>query len=204
MTITPELAEIIADAIDDRMIDLHTSLPAAIQTYDSATQTATVELQLQRLLEKEDGTLTAEELPVLQNVKVVFTRTAKFFSSFPIEPGDTGDVIFSEASIGQWRASDSASAPDDTGRHTLSGAKFYPGLSKDSEALVDDLSKAVWGRIGGAKVTIDENDEIEINDGTTSIILDGSGAVNIDNGSGTIAMDAAGQVDINGNFTVDP
>ncbi len=187
MTITPELAEIIADAIDDRLIDLHTSLPGVIQTYDETTQTATIEIQLQRLLEKADGTLTGETLPVIQNVPVWSYRTAKFFLSLPIEPGDTGDIIFSEASIGQWRAVDGIAAPDDVGRHTLSGAKFYPGLVKDSAVLTDDLSKATLGHVGGAKITIDESDEIVI-----------------DNGSGTITMDAAGQVDINGNFTVDP
>lgn len=188
MTVTPEQAEIIYRAFEDRLIDLHVSTPGRVQSYDSATQTAEIELMVDRLLEDEDGNLIAESLPVIQNVPVIFPRTKKFILSFPIEAGDTGDVIFAETSIGQWRATGNVSAPEDIGRCTLSGAKFYPGLSADSDAIGDDLTQgALFGRIGGATLLIKEDDTIKL-----------------DSGSGTIEIKTgSGQVDINGNFTVD-
>ena len=157
MSITPEMAQIIAEAIDDRLIDLHVSLPGRIQSYDAITQTATIEIMVGRLLENTDGVLTSEELPVLQNVPVVFPKTSKYLLSFPIEEGDTGDVIFAESSIGQWRATGAVSAPEDVGRCTLSGAKFYPGLTVDDDALTDELTRhAVFGRRNGVQLRVDD------------------------------------------------
>jgi hypothetical protein len=155
MTITPELAEVIEVALESKMLDVHTSIPGVIQTYDPVTQTASVELQIQRALENEDGEIVFESLGVLQNVSVVFPRTKKYFMSFPLEPGDTGDVMFSEVPTGQWRAVPGEAVPDSIGRHDLSGAKFYPGLSKDADALTDALTGAlVVGEIGGKQIRI--------------------------------------------------
>ena len=156
MTVTPELIEILEIALENRLLDVHTSLPGAIQTYDPVSQTATIELQIQRPLEGDvEGEFELEDLPVLQNVRVVFPRTKKFMLTFPIEPGDTGDVFFAETPIGQWRAVDGVAVPESVGRFDLSGAKFYPGLSKDSENISDVIAtEMVIGEIGGIQARV--------------------------------------------------
>jgi hypothetical protein len=159
MTITPELTEVLEIAIESRLLDVHTSIPGVIQTYDASTQTATVELQIRRPLEGEtEGEIVLEDLPVLQNVRVVFPRTKKFMVTFPIEAGDTGDVFFAETPIGQWRAVEGVAVPESLGRFDLSGAKFYPGLSKDSDSIADDVSsEMVIGEIGGVQLRINSS-----------------------------------------------
>lgn len=208
MTITPEQAEIIYKAIDDRLIDLHVSLPGRVQSYDVDTQTAEIELMVTRLLEDEDGILVTEALPVIQNVSVIFTRTKKFFLSLPIEVGDTGDVIFAETSIGQWRATGEVSAPEDVGRCTLSGAKFYPGLVVDGDALdsrvVDLAEGAMLGRIGGARVLIKEDDSVTMKNADGNVTLNSDGSSKAENASGFYELKSSGQFNANDNFTVDP
>jgi hypothetical protein len=188
MTITPEQAEVIEEAIESKLLDVHTSLPGVVQSYNSTTQTADIELQIRRTLEDENGELTFEDLPVLQNVRVRFSRSSTYFVAFPLVPGDTGDVFFSEAPTGQWRAVSGVAYPDDVGRHTLSGAVFYPGNSKDSDPLTDSLTEGLKaGVIGGAHVLIKTD-----------------GTVKAANAAGDFQIKASGQFDANGNFTVDP
>ncbi len=154
MPITPTEADMISAAIDSALIDVHVALPAAIQSYDATTQTATVELQVQRVLPRGEGFAT-EDLPVLENVPVVFPRTKKFMLSFPIAEGDYGMVVFNEMSIDQWRSKGDNTSPGDIGRHTLTGGVFQPGLMPNSEAIADDVSEdLVLGEIAGVQVRI--------------------------------------------------
>lgn len=135
MTITPDMAEVIADAIESALIDVHVALPGAVQSYDVVEQTATIELQVKRTLPKGDGTYATEDLPVLENVPVEFMRSEVFAVTLPLAPGDTGLVVFSEMSIDQWRSKGANTSPGDIGRHTLSGGVFRPGLAPNSRKL---------------------------------------------------------------------
>ncbi len=155
MTITPSEAEMIADAIESALIDVHVALPGKIQSYDPATQTATVELQLKRALPKGDGTYATEDLPVLENVPIQFPRTKLFAFTLPIAEGDFGLVVFSEMSLDQWRSKAGNTSPGDVGRHTLTGGVFQPGLMPNDEAIDDDIgSDLMIGEIGGVQVRV--------------------------------------------------
>jgi hypothetical protein len=187
--ITPELVEVLETAVESRLLDVHTSIPGTVQGYDASTQTATIELGVKRALDgEEDGQIVFETLPVLQNVRVMFPRTKKYMMTFPLEAGDEGDVHFSEAPDGQWRAVEGVAFPDTVSRFDLSGAKFYPTGSRDADVISDTITDgARFGVIGGAQILIKTDDTMKL-----------------DNGSGTIEIKPSGQVDINGNFTVDP
>ncbi len=164
MTITPSDAEVIADAIESALLDVHVGLPGKVQTYNSATQTATVELQVKRALPTDDPTTpyTTEDLPVLENIPVQFPRTNSFALTFPLAAGDTGLVVFSEVSIDQWRSKGLNTTPGDIGRHTLTGGVFQPGLVPVARAITDIIgSDLVLGKIGGAQVRVKTGGTIE-------------------------------------------
>lgn len=137
MPITPEMSDVIASAIESALVDVHVALPGIVQSYDEATQTADIVLQVKRVLPVSDGSVATEEMPVLPNVPVSFQRSASFFVSLPIAAGDSGLVIFNEQSIDRWRSNGSPSDPKDVERHGLSGAVFVPGLFPNDGALVD-------------------------------------------------------------------
>ena len=55
MALTPTEADMISAAIESALIDVHVALPGQVQSYNSITQTATIELQVKRVLPKEIG-----------------------------------------------------------------------------------------------------------------------------------------------------
>lgn len=160
MPITPEDATVITGAIDSALTDVHTAIPGQVESYDPATQTVVVKLQIKRVLPKLDGTTATEDLPLMQNVPVMFPRSAEYFLSFPIAAQDYGLVIFTEQSLDQWRSKGTNSDPRDVERHGLSGAIFVPGLVPNALALPEAEisgeggSDAVLGKVGGPHLRI--------------------------------------------------
>ena len=153
---TPDLAEVIEDALESRLLDVHVALPGKVVSYDVATQTAQIELGVHRVLETDAGAPVAEKLPILESVPVAFPRTAGSFLSFPVAAGDPGLVVFAEQSIDQWRSKGDPTAPGDRRRHSLTGGVFLPGLPPSALALGDpglDSSTAL-GDAGGAQIRI--------------------------------------------------
>lgn len=153
---TPELVDVLEEAISSRLLDVHVALPARVVSYDAAQQTVSVELGVHRVLETDEGEPVAEKLPILQNVPVSFHRVASGFLSLPIAADDPGLVIFCESSIDQWRAKGTPTPPGDRRRHSLTGGVFVPGLTPNGEELTDPgLATAVAvGETGGAQVRI--------------------------------------------------
>jgi hypothetical protein len=168
MSITPEQAEIISEAIESRLIDVHTFLPGKVQSYNHNKRTAEVELQIKRTLPKEDGTFVTEDLPILINVLVGQIQAGGFLISLPIKAGDTGKVFFSEASIDQWRSLNTVTSPGDVGRFTLTGAVFSPDL-------VADVNKTVSGHADNLVIGLD-NDNGQIHVTPSGSILLGADA----------------------------
>lgn len=151
---TPDLAEVIEEALESRLLDVHVALPGRVVTYDASTQTAQIELGVHRVLTTEDGAPVPETLPLLENVPVAFPRAAGSFLSFPLAAGDPGLVIFAEQSLDQWRSKGTPTPPGDRRRHSLTGGVFVPGLSPNALALSDpglDTATAL-GTVGGIQL----------------------------------------------------
>jgi hypothetical protein len=95
---TPTLAQLLKQAIENRLLDVHTAIIGRVQKYDPSTQTADVEPVLKRSVPTLDGNLKQEDLPLLVDVPVLFPNAGGFFLSLPIKPGDYVQVIFNETS----------------------------------------------------------------------------------------------------------
>ena len=122
------LAEVITKAIDVRQAELRVCMPGTVIAYYAATQTADIQPPIWSAIDLEDGTLQ-EQLPVLFNVPVEFPRGGGFVLMFPLVPGDTGVLEFSDFSMDLWRSSGLDGAPQDLRTHALGSAVFRPGLS---------------------------------------------------------------------------
>ncbi len=133
------LAQAISAAITDRLIDLHVSMPAKVESYDASKQTVDVIPQLNRALPIDPSDpatqWVTEALPKLSDVPVCFPRAGGFFVSFPIAAGDYVLLVFSERNLGAWRATATQGDPGDLGMHTLDGAVAIPGVFPDANAL---------------------------------------------------------------------
>lgn len=134
---TLELADVIRNAIASAAIDVHTSIPARVESYDPVKQVANVRPMIKRVLRTEAGERRAEELPVIPCVPVTFPSANGFMITFPVKKGTTGLLTFSETSIDRWRATGQSVDPGDTRRHSLTGATFAPGLRVASDPLAN-------------------------------------------------------------------
>jgi len=158
MTGTPTLGEAVRKAIESRLLDLHVALPAVVAKYDKADQTVEVTPLLKRMVENSDGGFSTEELPKLPPMPVLQPHAGDMFLALPISKGDTGLVVFCEASMDQWLgtaavADDVQQSPGDGNRHTLGSGVFIPGLFNRKRRLseADDMELRM-GEDGGVQL----------------------------------------------------
>lgn len=126
------LAANIKQGIDSRLKDLHTSMPAIIESFDAATQIATVQPAIKRIFKTNEGDtelLTPSELPILINVPVQFPRGGGFSLTFPVAKGDECLLVFAERSIDNWHKNGGVQNPGAKRFHSLSDATAFVGIS---------------------------------------------------------------------------
>lgn len=125
---TPSLASVLRGAIEAHMSDVHTAMPGRVETFDPATQKATVQPLVRRPYLDEDGERIPERLPVVAGVPVMFPGSGGFSLTWPVAVGDVGLLVFASCSLDRWLARGGEVDPADERRHTLSDAVFIPGL----------------------------------------------------------------------------
>lgn len=151
-------ADTLRRVIDAALLDVHTALPGRVRSYDAATQTADVVLGARRVVpaaDEDQDDDTAEDLPVLVAVPVIWPRGGGYRIHAPLAAGDGVLVIFPEASIDRWLDSGEAADPALPTRHGIDGAIAIPGLGfrggRISSAPTDGI---VIGQDGGPDVKI--------------------------------------------------
>lgn len=162
---TPSMVDLILEAIDAKMIDVHTGIPGKVESYDVAKGTVNVIPQISRIIQDEDDARAVEALPRLLNVPVVFPGAGGFSVTFPIAAGDYVLVMFCEVPMGEWLASE-GSDPMDERRHSLAGAIAIPGIRPTSKASANATTDKIV--LGGGPVYLGTKDAAEaIPKGTT-------------------------------------
>lgn len=151
-------ADTLRRVIDAALLDVHTALPGRVRSYDASTQTADVVLGARRVVpaaDEDQDEDTAENLPVLVAVPVIWPRGGGYRMHAPLAAGDGVLVIFPEASIDRWLDSGDAADPALPTRHGIDGAIAIPGLGfrggRIGSAPTDGI---VIGQDGGPDVKI--------------------------------------------------
>lgn len=81
---------------------LRVACPGIIQSFDSETQTVTVQLALRENITKPDFTKEWINLPLLLDVPIVIPRAGEYCLTMPIREGDECLVIFADMCIDAW------------------------------------------------------------------------------------------------------
>ena len=97
MTATPQIQEVIQEAIDSTLLDVRVALPCKVESYTPSRQTVDVIPQLKEPAFTEAGNRRLQDLPILRNVPVQFMRAGGFVLTMPINPGDFMLVIVCDA-----------------------------------------------------------------------------------------------------------
>lgn len=126
---TPTLAAVLRAALAAARNQIHVSLPGEVTSYNASKRSADVKPLIKRGYEAEDGSRAVESLSVLAGIPVAFPGSGGFDITWPLSAGDTGLIVFSEASIDRWLARGGGEQdPGDDRRHSFSDAIFIPGL----------------------------------------------------------------------------
>jgi hypothetical protein len=151
----PTLSQLLKQAIDNRLVDVHTALIGRVERYDHKTQLADIQPVLKRSLKILDGSSIQEQLPLLSEVPVLFPRAGGFFCSFPIQPGDFVQIIFNETSIDEFLA-EKPTRIGSSERFCLHGAIAIPGVYPLSKPLTGAHgANLVMGKDKGVQLHID-------------------------------------------------
>jgi hypothetical protein len=143
---TPTLQELLLQAIESRVTDIHVALPAIVQKYDATKQTC----EVQPCIKKKYSDNTVVNLPLITNVPVVFPRTSKAYLHIPLKKNDYVLLIFCERSLDIFMQKGGIVDPEDYRKHNLSDAVAIAGLfpqgteiqgATDKVDLVNDLAK---------------------------------------------------------------
>lgn len=151
----PSLSELLKQAIENRLLDVHTALIARVESYDCKNQQVNVSPVLKRTIKSLNGQNIIEQLPMLCDVPVLFPRAGGYFISFPIQPGDFVQLVFNESSIDEWLIGDAGLAHNE--RFTLHGAVAIPGVYPESKPIHGAHNRNfVAGKDDGLQIHIDD------------------------------------------------
>ncbi len=173
----PSVSEVLEEATRRALQGVYTALPATVEGYDPATQTADCKPSIKRRIQKGDGSAEYQELPTIPKVPVAFPRGGGFVLSLPLAKGDRVLLVFSQAPIGEWQATGQVAEPLDGTLHGLGHCFAVPGVYPLPEPLsAADLAArtagAVLGKDGAAQqIRIGEAQGIQLGGETATIPL---------------------------------
>jgi hypothetical protein len=187
---TPDLSELLQAAMSQAVDGIFVAMPGKVESYDSEKQTANIQPLVSRPVLLDDGSKTIDELPVIPNVPIAFSRGGGYFLTFPLAKGDNVLLVCCDRSIDKYKSSDGKTQidPVDIRTNDISDAVAIPGFYTNSNSIKDDVSSgAIFGKEGGIKIHLKDDDTLEAS-----------------NSNGNFTLKPDGQFDVNGNFTVDP
>jgi len=111
---------LINEAIETRLLELHTCIPAVVESVKAST----VDISIVTKRVMKDG--TSISIPVIPDVPVLFFGSGGLSIACQISAGDEGLVIFCERDISRFISDGGVSAPAMLRKHEYSDAIFIP------------------------------------------------------------------------------
>lgn len=180
----PTLASILELHKDDVMYSLNCHQVGEIVSFDPSTQTAEVQIKMQRTVKGE-----IKDYPVLIDCPCVVLGGGEGRITFPISAGDSCLVIFNDKDIDNWYAGGQKMPPRSQRLHSFSDAFALVGIHNKLNQISDYLADGTELKYKGSSIKVQDSKVI------------------ISNGSATVTMDSSnvsiiGNVSITGTFTV--
>ncbi|MCU4406513.1 Gp138 family membrane-puncturing spike protein [Acinetobacter junii] len=137
--LSPDQLTIMQDAIKSELANFWTALPCEIDSYDSEAVTVNVQPLIKIPVMTTSGDIETVELPVIQDVPVMFPCAGGFTITHPIKKGDECLVSFADRNIDLWWQSGGIQNPFDMRKHDLSdGFAFFRPQSQTKK--ISDIS----------------------------------------------------------------
>lgn len=166
--VDPTLYSLIQELKADIFKNLNAVKIGSIQSFDTTTRMATVQIAFKRILNNGD----ILSIPVLLDCPVFTLQGGGAAFQAPIEIGDECIVLFADANIDAWYANGGQSAPADGRQHDLSDGIVLVGLNplarplltflEDDEAGLADADAKVAIKMGKVAITNQVQDLLTI------------------------------------------
>lgn len=128
----PDIVEGVQAVVRGERAEQRTAIPGVIQTYNLATQRATIQAGVQ--IQLLDGSTIAE--PIFADVPVAHPSAGGYSIHYPLAAGDECLVVFAERSIDEWLARGGYDrVAQDPRRYSASDAICIPALRSAPNAL---------------------------------------------------------------------
>ena len=177
---TPTLTDVINAALEGFAQEFNTCMPAIVEKYDNNLNTVNAQPVFKQTF-AGDPVDEVVDTPLVRNVPVAFPRANQAALTFPIQPGDTVLLVFSQRSIDVWKTTGGIIPPNDPRVNDLSDAIAIPGIYPSSNPVPIDPDNLVL-RYLLSKITLDPTGEITIEAGAAKIVMTRSGQFQITNG----------------------
>jgi len=162
---TPTLDQVISTMVERKLLDIHTSIPGIVESYNAEKKTCTVKPALKKTL--LDGTELDHAL--LTDVPVGFYQTDSFIFSFPLKKGDTVNLIVSERSLDIWKVQGGVVNPKDPRKFNLSDAIAYPSIKPVGKGMPVDTQHALIQH-GSAFIKLSQDGKFAIGNGSNEVL----------------------------------
>lgn len=139
----PKLPDLFRSAMREVQLSMRTHSVATIVTYNPATQKATVTVDALQVFKDttknptdENPNPTKVQAPItLTDIPVAFPRTNSGYITFPLNPGDTGELHIQDRSLEQWLKLGLATDPVVAWTHNLADSVFHPTLHDNTNPI---------------------------------------------------------------------
>ncbi len=152
------MTDAMRQAIQFQLYDVHTALPGQVISYDYSAQKASI----QPCLKKSYLDGTTQEMPILNNVPVIFPKAGGASLTFPVMPGDNCLLLFIERSTDLWKSVGGIVAPNDPRKFDLSDAVAIMGLMPFSENSLSENNEDVLLTYKNSNIRMKANGDIQI------------------------------------------
>jgi hypothetical protein len=153
-------------AMDSRLAGLWTALPGIIQSFNASALTCTVQPAISGKVRNADGTVSAQNLPLLQDCPVVFPGGGGCILTFPLAAGDECLVVFASRCIDSWWQLGGVKGQAEVRMHDLSDGFVIPG-PRSQPRKITAASKTQLRTDDGTSIVEIENGKVRLKGNVT-------------------------------------
>lgn len=138
------LSELVNRLVKETMRRMRVSMPAEVIKYDAGRSMVQVKIVQPEIM--PDGEIVDQS--IISEVPVSFMQCGGAVLSFPINPGDTGLVVFADRDIGGWVSAGDTGAPETNRTHSITDGVFIPGIQPGGASVnADDVEISYAGSL---------------------------------------------------------
>lgn len=177
----PELRDLLDLFKNEIMKGINCVQIGIIQSFDSQTQSATIQLALKKVINISlDGIREVSDYPVLLQCPIMILSGGSSALTFPIAQGDTCIVLFNDREIDNWYVNGGIQTPSTPRLHDKSDALAIVGIRNTQNAISNYFN--------GTRLSHDANTHIDFTAGKIDLYGDVTihGTLSTVDGRGTI------------------